>query len=158
MPTTYAIFETRRTARRAQRWLRQHLETGAQISLIADPERLSHHVVPLHMTEARRGALRGSALLAGVVALMSGLLLIYLTAVGVEPLLPPLSTWLMCTGLGAMLGWLAGGLAFASQSKRPLQWLRNHLHRRRSIVLVDGPIVSAKDLRQFHPMRVGVLA
>ena len=158
MPTTYAIFETKHAARRAQQWLRQHLSADARISVVAAPERLSHHVVPLRMTEARRGAFQGGAVIAMVVALVSGLVLFGLTRVGVEPLLPAVPTWLLCTALGALLGALAGGLAFSSQSNAPLQRLHAHLHRRRSIVLVEGPLAAIHDLQRFAPMRVGVLA
>ena len=105
-----------------------------------------------------RGAFQGGAVIAMVVALVSGLVLFGLTRVGVEPLLPAVPTWLLCTALGALLGALAGGLAFSSQSNAPLQRLHAQLHRHRSILLVEGPLASIHDLHRFAPMRVGVLA
>ena len=127
-------------------------------SVLEKPERLSHHVVPLAMTDARRGAVSGGALIAGLTALVFGLGLAALSVQGSEPLLPPGPTLALCVGLGAVLGGLAGGLSFASDSKALLQRLRGHLRRQRSILLVSGSLSLDRELQRFGPVRVGVLS
>jgi len=154
MQTVYAVFRTSIGARRAYSRLRGQLGPDARVALIEQPEALSHHVVPIQMTEARRGALIGALAVAGTIALilsLAGLL-------GAGPELAPARTSLLSVALGALLGGLAGALAFSSDSKARLRRLREHLRVKRPILIVSGGLGLERQLERFEPMRVGVLS
>ncbi|PRQ04801.1 hypothetical protein [Enhygromyxa salina] len=114
-------------------------------------------MIPLALTESRAGAW-GGALAVGFVsafALAAGLW----TANLLSPtsLLAPLTTGAVFVGLTAILGSLAGALAFASDSKGLTQQLRSHIDLHQPVVLVHGTRELPLGLAKFRPISVGAI-
>jgi hypothetical protein len=163
MRTIYAVFNNQQTARLAQQSLRHRLGEGAQITLVDQPERLSHHVVPLQMTQARGGVFIGSLVVAFVSALALGAGLLAMTAFGFDPIPTPGATLALSVVFAAIFGGLAGALAFSSDSKTLLRRLRLHIQHHHPVVLVRdekhrGPEQVERELELFGPITVGAVS
>lgn len=150
--TNYAIFNNHRNAQLAHHWLRRQLGADADLAVVHRQESLSHHVIPLRMTRSRDGALGGAAGVGimGALVLVPALLLVH-----TAPLLAPVATVALCIGLAAVLGSLAGALAFSTDNSELVGNLRGHLARRHAIVLFPGPHELEAELANLGAIRVG---
>jgi hypothetical protein len=148
MSITYARFNDYAHARGAARRLARRVEPGEQVEVVRNPRRLSHHLIPLRMTAARVGAVLGGVVV-GLLALLTLASGIWVLTQSGQAIPAPGETLALVVGLSALLGGLAGALAFASDNGAECQKVRRWLDEGNTVVFVDGPRGHEETLRHF---------
>lgn len=154
MSITYARFPNPIIASQASQQLRQRMAGSGTVEMLRSARRLSHHIIPLRMTAARVGGALGGVTVAllSVLAVSAGL---WTMASAGRPVPAVGETLALCVGLSALLGGLAGALAFASDSTANIQRLRGWLRSGKPVVIVESRRGHEQTLRMLGADAVG---
>jgi hypothetical protein len=148
MSITYARFNDYAHARGAARRLARRVAPTERIEVVRNLRSLSHHLIPLRMTAVRYGTVVG-ALAVAVLALVTLGAGIWVMTQSGEAIPAAYETMALVVGLSALLGGLAGALAFASDNGRECEKVRRWLDEGDTVVLVEGERGHEQTLRQF---------
>ena len=148
MSITYARFDDPAHARTAASRLRRRVEPSDRVEVVRNPRRLSHHVIPLRMTAARVGSIVGSVVV-GVLAALTLASGVWVMTQSGQTIPAAGETLALIVGLSALLGGLAGALAFASDTGAETEQVRAWLDQGAAVVLVDGERGHEETLRGF---------